>query len=529
MEEISEGRFQMPEWLDGLLHLGLYNFLSEILGRWTPELTYSTLSILGGGVFVFLVLYLSSLLVRGGLERFFVCALVFSTASLELFFGYVESYTLFTLALVLYILLSVLHLQGKVKLFLPLLSLIFACSLHIFGLVFAPTFLYLWWRDLKRDKGFEFNPIHLLLIFILVLASILRIELVSFHTPDDVRARLIVPLFASPTNSFTMFSLDHILEFLNQLLLISPVAIALLIFFFSDIFRSKDKILNFLFLGTVFSVTFIFVFNSVLGSADWDLRSFPAVFYVPLGGLLFLRRAKEWRGYKNYSLFLIFVSFYHFIPWILLHTDEKRSVDHYELIQLADPHPQDEFNYNVFKITRTLEMAGLYAESEKVYKNAIKETPQDVRNYYNLARLYYNRFQSYSEAESLLLEIPKINPEYHLTYFLLGKIYQKRGDLRKALDYHLKSMPVLHHNVEFIQNLCSVYLELGKLPEFKKYLEEAVISKPESTEAHRNLGYVYFLMRDFERAKMEFEMALRLKPDDEFSLEYSERLKQIGY
>ena len=528
LNNLPEQKIWVADWLTDFIHLKLYNFLSSRIEWWNADLTYSSISVLCGGFFVLLVLFLLDHLGKTNFEKLFIGALIFSLGTLELFFGYLESYTLFTLVLALYIFVSILYLEGKVGLFLPFFVLIFDFYLHSFGLIFVPTFLYLMWKDLKKGEGFKLVPIHIVMVLTLAFFTLLRVRML-FYFPRMLHPTLIIPLSATPTNQFTLFSWDHIFEFLNQLLLNSPVGTVLFLLFFWDAFKLKDELVKFLFLGSVISIAFIFVFNSALGSADWDLRSFPSLFYVPLGGLLFTRLVKGWKNYRSLSLLLIFVSFFHLVPWILLHTEEKRSIEHYKLIQLLDPHPQDEFNYNVFKIARMFEWGGMYEESEKVYKHAIDENPQDVRNYYNLARLYFNRFKRYDEAESLILEIPSVDPNYLLGNFLLGKIYQTRGDLDRALSFYLKSMPVLYHNPEFIKNLCGIYLELGRLAEFKDYLENLVISKRRPRETHRNLGYVYFLMRDFEKAKIKFEMALRLKPDDEFSLEYLERLKQMGY
>jgi tetratricopeptide (TPR) repeat protein len=339
--------------------------------------------------------------------------------------------------------------------------------------------------------------------------------MVYLDTPDTVKVRIILPLFATSDNGFTMFSWDHLLEFTNQLLLVSPVAIALLVFFFSGIFKFKDKILNFLFLGTAISVVFIFVFNSVLGAADWDLRSFPAVFYVPLGGLLFIRRARGWKNYKNCALLLIFVSFFHLVPWIMVHTDKGKAVDHYQLIRTSDPHPEDWTHYNVFKIARFLKMSGYGERVENLYKDAIKENPQEKRNYFNLASLLCKQ-KRYVEAESLLVRVTTLYPEYHRAYCMLGRIYELRGDLRQSLYYYLNSMPEKYDNMEFVKKLCGLYLELGKLNKFMEYLELMVSSNPQLPEVHRNLGYVYFLMKKYKKAKEHWENTLEMNPGDLF-------------
>jgi len=67
--DMPEGRLFLFEWLDGFLHLVAYRVMSKLISSWTPELTYSIISVLCGGLFVFLALKLSSLVGRTGFGK----------------------------------------------------------------------------------------------------------------------------------------------------------------------------------------------------------------------------------------------------------------------------------------------------------------------------------------------------------------------------------------------------------------------------------------------------------------------------
>jgi superkiller protein 3 len=210
---------------------------------------------------------------------------------------------------------------------------------------------------------------------------------------------------------------------------------------------------------------------------------------------------------------MLWVSFFHILPWIALNHNPEKSLDHYKLIQLNDPHPQDETNYNLFKIARVLEMAELYDESEKLYKQGIREYPLDGRNYYNLAALYF-KLNKDEKAESLLTQVLKVHPDYLKAYELMGRVYQKKENHQKALDFYLKSLPENYNDMEFIANLCGIYLKLNRLEEFRDFLVGITQKKPNIVAAHRNLAYVYFLLMDYRNAEIEWYETLRLKPDD---------------
>ena len=513
IRDIYQSRFPTAEWLDGLIHLSLYKLLSTILGFWTPDLTYAVISCLSGVAFVYLVIHLSQSLGQTALEKVFKGGMLFSLGSMQLFFGYVESYTLLQVFLAAYILCSVLYLKGRTGLLWPLIMLAVACALHVAALIFVPSFLYLWWREIKSQERIYIRGSHLILAGIFSALTVWRILIVSSSPEGGFHTAPFIPLLPSFGNGFTLFSWAHILEFSNQLLLLSPVGVILLSLFFGKAFKGKDPVIRFLFICSVFSLAFIFVFNSVLGSADWDLRAFPGIFFVLLGSLCFLKEARTWINLKNFAFLVLWVSFFHTAPWIVLNNSHEKSLEHYKLIQLNDPHPQDETNYNLFKIARNLEMAGLYHESEKLYREGMKQNPLDLRNYHNLAGLYL-KLDKESEAESLLVEVLKINPEYFEAYELLGKIYQEKKDFQKALSFYLKSLPKNYDDMDFISNLCAVYLKLNRLEEFRDFLKGITQEKPNIVAAHRNLAYVYFLLMDYGSAEFEWEQTLRLKPDD---------------
>ena len=261
---LPQGKIGMAEWLNDVIHVQLFYLLSSRLEWWTPELTYASISIFCGGLFVFIVLCLLDLLGKNNFEKVFLGSMFFSLASVELFFGYVEAYTMFTLALITYAFLSVLYLKGKLSLFFPLGALLLSSLLHVFGLVLVPSFLFLLWQDKKTTERFFLKPTYLLSFAFLVSVIVFKTHQVFTATLGFHRKMMFVPLVSMPEYDFSMFCCEHFLEFFNQILLISPVGMILFFYFIKDSFLSKDKITIFFLVGAVFSLGFIFVFNSML-------------------------------------------------------------------------------------------------------------------------------------------------------------------------------------------------------------------------------------------------------------------------
>ncbi|MGB2768350.1 MAG: hypothetical protein WBC88_01325, partial [Candidatus Zixiibacteriota bacterium] len=398
--DLPEGRLHLQEWLDAFIHLVVYRVMVKLIPGWTPEFTYAIISVLCGGAFVYLALKLSALLGKTGLGKVLIFFSLISLGSIQLFFGYVESYSILQVTLLAYILFSAMYLLRKVNVFPALIAFLVSVGLHVTSLVFVPSFIYLLTRTDKSRSGKKRAPTKTIsnaFIFAgLMVASFLVVSwifVVATGLEKTGKGIFILPLIATESYPFGMFSLAHISEFINQLLLLSPLGISLIVFFL--LFKLKfnqfrDRLVNFLILATTFALVYLFAFNFTLGSADWDLMSMPAPFIGLLGILLFLRWAERPTADRRpstslktsppsavqcrsdvdqlktektpiigspvgkrlgaWGVIFIWFSVFHTVPWIMINAHNQRSLDRYLLIQENDPHPVDETGYNLYKI-----------------------------------------------------------------------------------------------------------------------------------------------------------------------------------
>ena len=587
MRELSVGKLHLPEWLDGFIHLGVYRMMTKVIPTWTPELTYSSISILCGGVFVFLSLKLSSLLGKDGFQKTLLFFFLVSLGSIELFFGYVESYSILQVMLLAYIFFAALYLSGKTSIFPAFLALVISLGLHITCLIFLPSFIYLLWRGQRRSGTDKISSSlkdvmtshssskmkkvrspkesskskHVLTVPLLI-ALILFSAVIVFYIYTVVTAlektgkgMLILPLIPTESYPFSMLSLAHISEFVNQLLLLSPVGISLIMFFlfFKIKFKEfEDKLANFLILAVSFALVYLFVFNFTLGSADWDLRSSPAPFFGLLGVLLFLRWGEDrsavrrpstslrtsppsadpksqmpvGKRFKAWGLIFIWFSLFHTVPWVLINAHQSKSVARYVLIQENDPHPVDEANYNLYKIARILGWAGLPEEVENMYQRAIDKNPHDTLSYYNLAVVYYNEEKS-DQAICYLDSVLKIYPFFIKANGLISEIYMKREDFSKALVHMERCLPILADSIKFLYDLALVNFRVGEIDQSLTYVRRIISLNPDYGKAYRLSGYIYMIKQDYSKAKEAWEDALLFFPGDSVALHYLDELENV--
>ncbi len=566
--DLPEGRLHLQEWLDAFIHLVAYRVMVKLIPSWTPELTYSIISVLCGAVFVFLALKLSALLGKTGLGKTLIFFSLISLGSIQLFFGYVESYSILQVGLLAYILFSAMYLMRRVNVFPALIAFVVSVGLHVTSLVFIPSLIYLLTRTDKGLSGKKRAPTKTkskaLILVGLIVASclvVVWIFIVASGLEKTGKGIFILPLIATDSYPFGMFSLAHISEFVNQLLLLSPLGISLIIFFlFSKIkFKDfKDRLTNFLILATSFALVYLFVFNFTLGSADWDLRSMPAPFIGLLGILLFLRwgerptadRSRQsadqgrsdadqlkiektpiigspgGKRFGAWGVIFIWFSIFHTVPWIMINAHNQRSLDRYLLIQENDPHPVDETSYNLFKIARILRWAELPAEIPKMYERAIERNAYDTLSYFNLAA-YYHQNDLYDQSVPILDTLLKVDPAYPKANWMMGNIYVKWKEYAKALPYLEKAHRQLADNTDFLYELGASYFQTGQIQKAGEVAVDILELDPGYIDGHHLLGSAYVKLGDLEQAKEAWEQVLTLDPTDSIAINNLKELERF--
>lgn len=573
IQDLPEGRLLPTEWLDGFVHLMVFRTATKLISSWTPEFTYAIISVFCGGVFVFLSLKLATFLGKNGFQKVIIFFSLISLGSIQLFFGYVESYTILQVMLLAYIWFSARCLAGKNSIYPALLALVISIGLHITSLMYVPSFVYLLARrrtypvpsgtetnsstgkqkgQSKRGAGLKKTISNAFVIAALILSAFIIVFWVYFSAvrlEKSGKGMFFVPLHGTVTYPFSMFSLAHISEYINQLLLLSPLGVSFIFFFLFLRIRNKsfrtsgkleDVMINFLFLSSLAGLVYLFVINFTLGSADWDLRCSPAPFLGMLGALLFIRWGEKvsasglppatgnqtqeilsgegrrfWHKHTVQVWGVIFICFglFHTIPWVWINANKSKSVERYMLIQEYDPHPVDETNYNLYKIARILNLAGVPNGEEILYQNATERNPYDTLSYFNLAA-FYHRNELYDKALLVVDSLLKIDPIYPKANWMKGNIDIKKEKYDEALPYLEKALPYLSDDAEYLFDLGTAYYRTGHTRQAGLCAEEIVNLDPKSTSGYHLMGLVFVTLGDLDNAQKAWEEILTINPND---------------
>ncbi len=150
------------------------------------------------------------------------------------------------------------------------------------------------------------------------------------------------------------------------------------------------------------------------------------------------------------------------------------------------------------------------------YKEAIAKAKagEKKEDYQALLANYYFEQQQYDASQSLLDQVLKENAKHPLARLLQAKFLireKKDSEALSILDELVKNQPQWG---EAYYQKALAHLARGETELSLNAVNEAVKYSPRATEVHTLLAHLLFLKRDFEGAKKEAFLALRLKPNN---------------
>lgn len=326
------------------LHQRLWQFVANPLLGWPVETVYAVVSILCGIMFVYVLLTFSTRLGQSSLEAAIVAGLVLSTGSIQLFFGYVENYTVISLGLLITLFLAWRTLRGEIQPVWPVLALALTNAFHPSTVFLWPGMLVLVWLSWRRGRGTIQKILwQTVLPPLLVAGGILALmesgnhgmsALLGVDQPGGGDTVWFVPLFEidpewARYQHYTMFSVAHLLDWSNIHFLISPFGLPLIIMTLVTIRRFELTIFDrpvdrdyALFLGVtaLMYVLLTWLWNPDYGGRkDWDLFAPSAFVYTLLAGYLLIHTLRH-EKLREAGLFVLAVSLLHSAAWVFTNT-----------------------------------------------------------------------------------------------------------------------------------------------------------------------------------------------------------------
>ncbi len=498
----SQLALKTRDYGETLLHIWLKNVIGGE-GQSAALLSYQIISITAGLLFVVAVALFARKLYERTAERVLFLLGVCTGGYMLLFFGYVENYSLFVLSVLIYSLTGLLIAKDAARRYWLLPPLIAAAFFHVLGVTLIPSALYLWigpsrlgrtirtWRPLTRSVA---------LIPIIVVAAVVFNHV--FTTNYFFRFAF-VPFIENrfTVEGYTMFSKNHLVDFLSLLFLLVP---GLLIVIVSLSGLSVRRALNkrpFIYLAILISSVLgaAFIFDPKLGMPrDWDLLSFAGVPLVVLCYYLLLKL----RPYREYTggvavlsialgcLILIPRAVSQALPDIAVvrfkyHSTldstknmNARTVLHEYLRQKGDSlalkqdvrlfraeYPEWAINENGLSLGE----AGRYDRAIPLFQRAVELNPGFSAAYANLGWSYL-RTNQVDSAVAYLEMADGLNPRGSRVSRRLGTAYLVAGDFDRAEVCLLEALNLDSVEHDALAGLVGLYRMIGRKEEMLHYL-----------------------------------------------------------
>ncbi len=310
--------------LDVFIHSKAWELAYKLWG-WDVATVYGVISVLSGILFLQLLVNVAEELGRNRPEKLFLWAFTATGGFIQLFFGYIESYTIIPTGILAYIWLSIRFVKGQTSIFWPILCLSLTNAFHPSTIVLWPSAFLLVkgqpWKDWLR---------FLIIPTVIALGVIALMEsgkhgidaLLGVDFPGGADRHWFVPLRHAGTEweHYTMFSLGHLVDIVNEQLLVAPFGLVLAVLLWKKGFQKADKgeekLFIFLTLASAFYLLFTWTWNPDYGGRkDWDLF---ACVGIPLNLLAAFTATRAWSREElmGNGLLLVLASLIHTAFWI---------------------------------------------------------------------------------------------------------------------------------------------------------------------------------------------------------------------
>jgi Tfp pilus assembly protein PilF len=473
---------------------------------------YTAWSILSGLVFLLLLPSAVRQLDRAST----LCLTVFALlpAYTQLFFGYHETYPLLYPLLLIYIGCAAAAMREELPGWVPLAVLAVMVAFHFTMATLLPSALFvlapsgsLQERATRCAKAFRQCLPGLVVFFLLMWAT-------DFD-PAEYQARAagetFLPVSGPATHSvpYTVFSSSHLIEFLNEQLLVFLPVLLLLTFANRSFFATSTS--QFLLAAGIPAwVTTFFGFTVIGAFRDWDALAFPALFLTLWSAMGVVR---SYDGFRRRSIVLVVVATaaVHAVLWVSVNAVSHRATARFEHA-LEFSHLSDRarsFGWETVGVHYA--DSGDMENASRSYVNASHADPKHPR-YPSLLGFTLMQMGDYEGAAHQFRLSISLDEERYATHLNLGMALLKLDEAEAAVNAIRKAWVLAPERSQIPFALGVAYYAQS---EYRKSIGSylAVLRMdPDHVSAHMNLAQLYGLVSDNSRKQQHFERVLSLDP-----------------
>ena len=474
----SYGTVHILIWLKSLIGSSVYS---------SALLSFQIVSVLSGVLFAIVTCILARKLFDNRYDSLLFALGMISGGYTLLFFGYVEYYSLFVLSVLVYTIIGLLIVKGRVNRWVIIPLFLLSNFFHAFGISLIPSTLFLLLHDTRAVVYFG-RRTRSAKWWAAAMASMLLIAAFFYLYMNSYGFRFsVVPIFPDrfTVEGYTLFSFKHILDFFNLLLLLLPgLPVFLLLLPYLSKQSLKQKASMFLLILTASTLVAVFLIDPKLGMPrDWDLFSFAG---IPLAVLAYYTILSNRQIVKRHAAvtLVIMLGFFSVVPRAVRQNTPELAITEFrnyaaldkaknktgrvnlgnyyrdsgdstkaenEYLQWDKDFPE---NYVVSKLD-SLVKANKRQEAFEYARWAIKKNPAFATAYYALGTQYL-KLQNTDSAIFYLEIATAMNPQNAVIWGALGFAFTKNGEMKKGEQ-------TLRNSIDLDESSLSPYLDLLNL------------------------------------------------------------------
>jgi superkiller protein 3 len=155
--------------------------------------------------------------------------------------------------------------------------------------------------------------------------------------------------------------------------------------------------------------------------------------------------------------------------------------------------------------------AGNYSEAARLFEEANRAKPScELQFYIGMAKHRQGRTE---DAIIAFQTAVQCDPKLMLAHLALAEAYLERGNDHAALTAYQRALDLEPRNPGALRGAASVYSRSKSAAQAVELLKVLVQIEPSDHQAHSDLGAAHFATGDFENAKLQYQEALRLRPE----------------
>ncbi len=488
----------------------------------SAEITYRIFSCVSGILYLVVVRYAARILGNDALERFLILALLLGAGFVQLFFGYVENYAFLFPIMLLYLLLGIQTLDGRVPLWAPAALLGVLMALHITMLTLVPSLVALAIFRYRADRvpgaatpgrSSARAALAVLVCGIVFLGALLLIQFDLVAYLQKRQGFYILHLFAEPgpKQHYRLFSIGKLVDFLNQYFLVAPSSFMVLFLCRRRRWLSgSDR--QFVLVAALFPILFTVVANPELGAfRDWDVFAFGALPLTLWAALTVIRELRDRLISGNTAGLICAAAALHTLFWIGINVDVSSAEAHFA------SHLKGGY-LSAHARSHGWETLGVYhkdhgrsVQAILAYEKAVEVDPEFAGGHYNLGNMYYD-MKRYDRAAIYFRKVIALKPDFAEAYFNLGNLYYDTGKFERAIANFEKVIALKPDFAEAHYQAGNARYGLGEYDRAAAHFETAIKLKPQFVAAYYNLGDLYYRTGRFDAAVRAYRKAIALKP-----------------